>query len=148
MDNYTDASLATQVTNIDPGNVPGGLFWTIPISPDSVMIDLGTGQASLKLANLELLDFGNFCNDAVHGPSVPGTASLNARWSHVIRRAKVRNAAEGFAGEFLITDATLEYTASVPGNNFEFASDPASTSINVFAQIGRERNGFFFAGNS
>lgn len=144
MDNYTDSSLLSQVTNIDPGNVPGGLFWTIPIPPDSVTIDALRGEASLNLANVQMLDFGTFCNDAVHGPSVPATASLSAKWSGVIRRANVRNATEGFAGQFAITNATLEYSASVPANNFEFVSDPASTSVSLFSQIGHERNGKFF----
>ncbi len=138
--------MLSQVTNIDPGNVPGGLFWTIPIPADSVKIDLRRGQASLELANVQLLDFGTFCNDAVHGPSVPATASLRGRWSGVMKRVNVRNAAEGFAGQFAITNAILEYTASAPDNSFEFVSDPAPTSINVFSQIGRERNGVFFPG--
>ncbi len=145
MDNYTDSSLLSQVTNIDPGNVPGGLFWTIPVPDDSVKIHVGRGEASFELDNVPLLDFGNFCNDLVHGPSVPATASFKVQWSRVIRRANVRNATEGFAGHFAITNATLEYSASVPGNNFAFVSDPASASANVFAQIGRERNGVFFS---
>jgi hypothetical protein len=144
VDNFTDSSLLSQATNIDSGNVPGGLFWTIPIPPESATINLGDGKASLELANLELLDFGNFCNDAVHGPSVASTVSLKAQWSGVIKRAKVRNTAEGFGGQFLITNASLEYSASTPDNNFEFVSDPASASTNVFAQIGREHNGVFF----
>jgi hypothetical protein len=41
-------------------------------------------------------------------------------------------------------NATLEYSASVPANHFEFVSDPASASTNLFAQIGQERNGKFF----
>jgi hypothetical protein len=144
VDNYTDSSLLSQVTNIDPGNVPGGLFWTIPISPDSVDINPLHGEASLDLANVQMLDFGNFCNDLQHGPAASAVVSLNARWSGVIRRANVRNAAEGFAGQFAITNATLEYSASVPANHFEFVSDPASASTNVFAQVGHEHNGKFF----
>jgi len=146
VDNFTDSSLLSQVTNIDPGNVPGGLFWTIPVPLDSVMIDPMQGEASLDLANVQMLDFGTFCNDAQHGPSVSAVASLNARWKGVIRRANVRNAAEGFAGQFAITNATLEYSASVPANHFEFVSDPAPASTNLFAQIGHERNGKFFHG--
>ena len=138
--------MAVPVTNIDSGNVPGGLFWTIPIPPHSVTIHPGAGEASLRLANVESKDFGNFCSDAMHGPSVPATYSFNARWSGVLNRVKVRNDAQGFAGHFVITNASLEYAVSVPDKSFEFVSDPASTSINLFAQIGRERNGVFFPG--
>jgi hypothetical protein len=138
--------LAIQKTSIDPGNVPGGLFWTIPVAADSVSINLGEGSASLELSNVELKDFGDFCSDLKHGPSVPATASLKVRWNGVTNRVKVRNAAEGFAGQFLITNASMEFTTSVPGNNFEFVSDPAAASTNLFAQIGREHNGVFFPG--
>ncbi len=138
--------MAIQKTSIDPGNVPGGLFWTIPIPADSVVIHSGKGTASLELTNVELKDFGSFCNDLLHGPSVPATASMNVQWSGVTDRVKVRNVAEGFAGEFNVTNAAIEFTASVPFNNFEFVSDPAATSTNLFAQIGRERNGVFFPG--
>ncbi len=139
--------MATQVTSIDPGNVPGGLFWTIPVPLESVETHLGDGQASFKVDNVDLQDFGTFLNDSQHGPSVPATASFNVQWSGVINRVKVRNAAQGFAGKFIITNATLEYTSAAPDNNFQFVSDPAATSTNVFAQIGQERNGVFFSGD-
>lgn len=136
--------MAVQVTNIDPGNVPGGVFWTIPVHPDSIDIDLGDGEASFKLSHLVSKEFVTFENDLLHGPTVPATASFAVEWSGVIKRVKVRNAAEGFIGQFAVTHATLEYSASVPAHDFEFVSDPAATSISVFAQIGHERNGVFF----
>jgi hypothetical protein len=136
--------LTDPVTSIDPGNVPDGLFWTIPVPPESVTINLGAGKASFKLANVALKDFGTLVNDFKHGPSVAATASFDVQWSGVIKKTKIRDEKNGFAGKFVITGATLEYTASVPANNFEFVSDAAKTSKNLFAEIGHERNGIFF----
>jgi hypothetical protein len=136
--------LLNQVASIEPGNVPDGLFWTIPIPPKSVTIDLGAGKASFKLANVALKDFGDVVNDFKHGPSVPATASFDVQWSGVIKKTKIRDEKNGFAGKFVITGATLEYVASVPAHNFEFVSDAAKTSKNLFAEIGHERNGVFF----
>ncbi len=142
MDNQ--GQFGPQVTSIDPGNVPGGLFWTIPLPKDSVQVHLGAGKASAKADNVALKEFGTIVNDLLHGPSVPATASFNVQWSGVIKRVKVRNVAMGFAGEFVVTGASMEYTASVPAHDFVFVSDAAATSKAVFAEIGHERNGVFF----
>ncbi len=47
-----------------------------------------------------------------------------------------------FTGRFRLADAQIEWSAQAP--NFHFQSDPASTTVNVKAVIGRERNGVFF----
>jgi hypothetical protein len=133
-----------QVTSIDSGNVPDGLFWTIPLPKHSVAVHLGAGKASLKATHVSLKDFGTIPNDLLHGPSVPATASFSVQWSGVIKRVKVRNVETGFAGEFVVTGARMEYTASVPAHDFVFASDPAAPLTVVFAEIGHERNGRFF----
>lgn len=109
-----------------------------------MQIDLHAGTASLILTDFALKDFGTFCNDLSHGPSVAATVSLNMQWNGVIDEYSIKSASQGYAGEFKVTGATLKYRASVPGNNFKFVSGPASTSINLFAQIGKERNGVFF----
>jgi hypothetical protein len=58
----------------------------------------------------------------------------------------VRDAAHGFAGEFVETDARIAWSAGEAG--LRFVSDPASTSTTIFALLGHERNGVFFAQGS
>jgi hypothetical protein len=74
----------------------------------------------------------------------PKLIPFKVNWGGVIKRAKVRNEAAGFAGPFVVTHATMTYTASVPAHGFTFVSDPASTSKEVYAEIGHEHNGSFF----
>jgi hypothetical protein len=138
--------LTNQVSSIDNGNVPDGLFWTIPVPKDSITIDLDAGTAQFALANVALKDFGTLVNDLLHGPSVPATATFKVNWAGVIKRVKVSNEAAGFAGQFVVTHATMAYTASVPAHSFTFVSDPASTSKEVYAEIGHEHNGSFLPG--
>ena len=60
----------------------------------------------------------------------------------VLRRVNVRDAANGFAGEFAETGAAVSFSATEAG--FRFTSAPAATSTSAFAEVGHERNGTFF----
>jgi hypothetical protein len=63
-----------------------------------------------------------------------------------LQTLKIRDATQGYAGEFWQSEApgaaTLEWSAIEAG--FSFVSDPASTSSSYFAELGHERNGVFF----
>jgi hypothetical protein len=56
---------------------------------------------------------------------------------------KVMYPVHRFRGRFRISTVTIEWSAKV--GTFEFASDPARTTVNVMSVIGRERNGVFFS---
>ena len=117
-------------------------MWTVPISSDSVGIDLGAGTAEYTLLQVPTLDFGTFVNDIAHGPSVSVTISFTVQWRAVKKRFQLRDAATGFRGEFVATAATME--CSVSEASLTFVSDAASTSSAVSAVIGEEHNGVFF----
>jgi hypothetical protein len=72
--------------------------------------------------------------------------SFVIRWQGVKARVEVRDFELGFAGRFIEDSATVEWSASVPSTGFSFRSDPATTSVTTFAEIGSERNGVFFHG--
>jgi len=103
----------------------------------------GAGRASIIASGLETKDFHDTVNDLLHGPSVPAIASFDVQWSGRKGQFKVRNAAQGFRGQFVETSATMEWSA-VSEAGFEFVSDPAETSTTVFARLGQEKNGVFF----
>ncbi len=48
---------------------------------------------------------------------------------------------------FLTNLARMEWSAH-RSDGFKFVSDPAATSMSVFAEIGRDRNGVFFSNGS
>ena len=76
-------------------------------------------------------------------PPLAATISLDVHWSGVLRRKRLRDAVNTFTGDYVENTATMTFSAQREG--FTFVSDPASTSVSVFSQIGRERNGVFFS---
>jgi hypothetical protein len=108
---------------------------------------LATGRARLTLTDLDIEDYHDLVNALLDGPSVEAQVSLDCRWHDPIATAQLRNPDPllQFTGLFTQTQATLEWSAQEPDTHFEFHSDPAATSTARFAEIGQERNGFFFS---
>ena len=106
-------------------------------------MDLEAETASLRVSNLSVPDFHDVVRALRQQPPVAiATLSFNIQWSGVVRRLRIENETDGFAGSYIEDRATAEWSAQQEG--FQFASDPGSTSTNVFAVIGSERNGVFF----
>jgi hypothetical protein len=138
------------VHDFDPGikPYPGGLFWTVPLSHDSVTVEFGAGKASMRVSDLALSDFFNIPNALFHlqDPlSTSATASFDITWSGPITSRKhVEDASAGFSGEFLLNQATMSWSAS-NGQGFSFATD-AKPTTSAFAQLVKIQNGVFFGG--
>ncbi len=106
-------------------------------------MNLEAETASLRLANLSVPDFHDVVKALQQRPPVAtATLSFDIEWSGVVRRLRIENETDGFAGSYVEDIATAEWSAQQDG--FAFVSDPASTSQNLYAVIGRERNGVFF----
>jgi len=143
MDLFTGPVGSGQVHDFNPGIRQSGLFWTQPVSEDVLNVDLEDGTATLELADLDEEDYHNLHNALLDGPSEPATVSYRMRWTATAPAMQVTDAVHGFTGRFRISTVKIEWTARTP--TFEFASDPAGTTINVSSVIGRERNGVFFS---
>ena len=106
----------------------------------------------MSVTNLAVEDYHDFANAIGGGPGIPGTSvpaqvSFSVVWSGVNSRANVKNTAApsdggGFAGEFVRNVAQMEWSATV--GDLHYVSDPLATSASAFAEMGHERNGFFF----
>jgi hypothetical protein len=128
-------------------------MWTDLISPSSVKVDFDDAEAVLQIRNYCALDAFAIPNslDASHPLGPPVAAVLNSfriRWTGVKRMTSFASTdpQDRFAGDFIEDSATIEAdvtTLSSTGHGFHFVSDPASTTVSNFAQIGRERNGAF-----
>jgi hypothetical protein len=138
-----------QVHDNEPGIMPNGVFWTIPVPSSAVEMHLGEGTARFHMTNLAITDFHDFANSigSVQPPipTVPVTVSFDTRWRATKPLAQVRDATNHFVGEFMHSQATIEWSVQEPAKNFSFVSNPASTSTTVGGAIGRERNGKFFS---
>ena len=118
----------------------------IPIR--GVEVQLEQGHASVEARNIPIFDYTTGQNALfAGGPTpVPGVVSIKVVWSGVDERVTIKNTDPvygGFEGEFVRNSAQMEWTAAV--GDFLFQSDPLTTSFSSFAEIGRERNGSFFA---
>jgi hypothetical protein len=135
---------STQVHDFNPGIAPNGVFWTVAVPASAVDVDLDAGTARLQVTNLALKDYFTIANSLFGGGPSPinATVSFDVIWGGVTARAKIRDAAKGFAGEFAHTGATIAWSASESG--FSFASNASGQAV-AFAEIGHERNGVFFA---
>jgi hypothetical protein len=131
------------VHDINPGFLPNGVFWTLRLPDDNpLLVDFDAGEATV-IGDLDLADYIKIPNAIALGAAVPAGVTFELRWSGPIsREVSVRDATNGFRGQFRENSATLSFSASRAG--FKFVSDPANTSKSVFAQLGRESNGIFF----
>lgn len=123
---------------------PTGLFWTVPILGSGISLDMDGGRATLSADNVPVLDHGQIPN-AISGmgpPPQPATVSFQVEWSGGTNRVPVMNSEQGFAGQFIRNSAMMEWSATV--GQYQLKSAPLATSSSSFAEIGLERNGFFF----
>jgi hypothetical protein len=134
-------------------------MWTAPLSEGAVKFDSRKGKASLHVK--DVLVFDGFTIPNALNPFHPNghvnsiINSLRMEWNATVPRSQI-DCLDAFRGDFLEGSATIEVTATTPPtaastcpanparNGFKFVSDPANTTINLFAQIGSERNGVFF----
>ena len=121
-------------------------------------MDLDEGSARLKVENLCVYDAFTVPNSimGVNRPvnQVKGIInSLEIEWSGVFSRDTANEPVNKMRGNFVQNKATIAVTATTPksavtvlsnGHGFRFVSDPASTSMSHFAEIGEEQNGVFF----
>ena len=159
MDIYTgpvgSVDVTTQIHDYSPPIAANGLFWTIPIDPDDLRINLEDGRASLRVEDLTIPDFHDLANNLTNGqglstikPPIPpiapvrATVSFDVEWSGVISRAKVVNETQNFSGDFIQTGSTIKWSSEQDG--FFFDSEEPNPARNIGAVIGRESNGVFF----
>ena len=77
--------------------------------------------------------------------SVASTVTFDVRFSGpVAKRTTVRDPDVGFAGRYVLNQATMTWSAT-SDDGFSFVSDPSPTT-SAFSMVGHERNGRFFRG--
>ncbi len=130
-----------QLHDYEPGIRPNGVFWTVPISPRSVRVDLRRGTASFKLQNYPIRDFHTFEYSLTSGSSLPARVSFDIEWLGPTTPFRVDKADQQFRGDFRQGRVTAQWSSRQEG--FSFQSAPAHATSSVFAAVGHERNGVF-----
>ncbi len=135
-------------------------MWNAAIPIGGVQFDADDQEATLNVKNVLVFDGFTVPNslNTFHplGHAHAVINSLKMKWSITTNKRSVNDCADAFRGDFFENTATIAVTATTPPapartcppaparNGFRFVSDPASTSVSHFAQIGRERNGVYF----
>jgi hypothetical protein len=93
-------------------------------------------------------DFFDFFNSIAHAiPPDDATVSFRVEWNVDGPWRTVDNPAEDFIFTFresVAPDGASIVWSSQNASGFSFQSDPAETSTNLYANLGRERNGVFY----
>jgi hypothetical protein len=92
-------------------------------------------------------DFHDFANSigsaAPRIPTTQASATFDVRWQASKRPIPLRDAANGYGGDFMDSQATITWSVEQGAQHFRFATDGAGTAT-VGGVIGRERNGSYF----
>jgi hypothetical protein len=150
------ADTTKQIHDYAPFITPSGLFWTMPLHPNSVQVQFNSARASMHVDGLSIPDTHDLANSLTGGKGfasmgiqippiapVPATVSFDVQWFGEISRATVVNEAQNFRGDFIKTGSTIKWSSMQ--NGFFFDSEEPDPSHNLGATIGRERNGVFFS---
>lgn len=118
----------------------------MPLPPESVVVDLRKGTASMRMSRVALADQTDLNNALQHGPAIPATVSFDVRWGaargmKMMKMKQIRNTQHRFALEMHETPSTIDWQAD--RGDLKVASD-AGSAKSTFSFIGREQNGVFF----
>src|SRR5205809_7398148 len=115
----------------------------MPISSTAIHVTLGAGEARLRAENVAVPDFHDFPNAVSPSPtSIPAHVSFDVHWTGADRK-KIRDPTFGFAGDYVVCDSTIDFSASDDGAGVVYTSDPGGQKT-IGGGIGLERNGVFF----
>ena len=139
--------------------MPDGLFWTVLVPDESVQVDLDEGTAVMQASNLATLDFQTIQNDLTHGAAIPTTVSFTVQWSglrdrEIVRLPVLPDGSRGFIADLAqstSSGATVAWSAEEPTavvngvTGVHYGADAGTAATVLYAALGRERNGVFFA---
>jgi hypothetical protein len=143
--------LGDQIHDFNPGVNGGtpfeaGLFWTMPLPPGSVHVDMDNKTASMDISHQKIDDYGNVVNALTGGKELTrGSIDVELRWVGGAS-ATAGNSSDNFSGSYLrggratlVWSAKEAESAAFP-DGFTFQSD---RGVAEFAQFGTEKNGVF-----
>jgi len=140
-----------QIHDFNPGVNGGtpfqaGLFWTMPLPPGSVHVDMADKMASLDISHQKIDDYGNVVRALTGAKELTrGSIDVELHWMGGTP-VNATSSTDNFSGQYLRGGtATLVWSAKEAASNafpngFTFQSDPG---VADFAQFGTEKNGVF-----
>jgi hypothetical protein len=120
------------------------VFWTVPVPDDAITVDVAAGTARFAMSDYAIPDRYNFPNALVMGPSEPAHVTFDMRWFGPGQRFSLDNPDQAFAGDFVDTKVSIDWSSANDSGMFSFQSDPTEPSQSLFGVLGTERNGFYY----
>jgi hypothetical protein len=96
----------------------------------------------LCLTDSFVIDAHDVVNALTRGQVEQAGVSFIVDWSEPSGTGSVHDEENQFDLNYTFTNSRIEWSATKQG--FSFVSDPATTSVSDFAELGSERNGVFF----
>ena len=135
-----------QVHDFNGGVAPSGLFWTLRLPDEAVVVSPDGRQMTVAVQDLAL-------EDDVLRPvafTVPATTTFRIEWrGRKARKRRGRGLAvpatdpAAFLGRFRKAKATAMFSGAIDG--FSFQTDVATPASSRYAFVGTERNGVFLS---
>jgi hypothetical protein len=106
-------------------------------------VDIASGRAVVEVRSLHMKDYFDFENAIVGSRQpVPGEVSYRVEWTAAGPVNEFDNVAQQFRGSFRDAAAQMEWSAR--SVDYDFVSAPLNTSGSAAAELGVERNGWFY----
>ena len=106
-------------------------------------MDIASGHAVVEVRNLHMKDYFDLENAVLGGQTpVPGQVSYRVEWTAAGPVNEFDNVAQQFRGSFRDASARMEWSAR--SVDYDFVSAPLDTSESAAAELGVERNGWFY----
>lgn len=109
---------------------------------DAVSVNVNQGTGRLCLTDSFVIDAHDVVNALTRGQVDQAGVSFVVNWFDPGGTGSVHDEENGFDLNYVFTNSRIEWSATKQG--FSFVSDPATTSVSDFSELGTERNGIFF----
>jgi hypothetical protein len=142
-----------QVHDWEPGIRDNGLFWTIPIAPGMLDVNVQRGKAIMRGQSVKVNDYHDFFNAVGFGDitPVPARVDYEVTWHGGSDHVTLSDPDYRFSGDFITGLATISFTAQNDHGDVVYRSDsegqrnpgPEEGGAGSPA-VGTEQNGEFF----
>ena len=112
------------------------------IPSDALTVNVAGGTARLCLTDSFVIDAHCVVNALTRGPVDQASVSFVVHWEKPGESGHVRDNDNKFDLSYLLTSSRIEWSATKQG--FQFVSDPSTTSVSDFSELGTDANGVFF----
>ena len=119
-----------------------GLYWTAPVPHDGVTISQDGRTMTVTVRDYTVIDQPTFPKS---GPTYRASLDFTLRWTAIGEPVHYSQPKLRYRMNFRHARCQVSYTARIPSRGLVITSGPLESSDSVFAIMGTESNGSFYA---